>query len=320
MPSNQQRREAAKRKLERQLVRRQERSKIRRQRLLIGGVVIAVLAIGGVVSYVTLHKSTPAASSTDGTSSDASSAPSSAAPVTPCTYTTTDVAKSVKDVKAPENTSPANVGNVDVTITMNGQPVGITLNRKLAPCGVNSFLSLASQGFYNSTDCWRLTASEQLNILQCGDPSGKGNGGPGYTFADENATATDFPVGTLAYANSGSGTNGSQFFIVYGKTHLASAGYSVIGTVSSEGMKVVQDIAAKGVTGGTQTGVPIQKATITSVSVPDGATTAIGNYSSASASPGGPPTEGSTPVPSDSSPAQSSTAPASSSAAVSSAG
>ena len=287
MPSNQQRREAAKRKLERQLVRRQERAKARRQRLLIGGVVVAVLAIGGIVTYVTLHKSTPAASS-DTTSSGASSAASSQAPATPCTYTTADVAKSVKDVKPPSNTSPANIGNVDVTITMNGQAVPITLNRKLAPCGVNSFLSLAGQGFYDNSDCWRLTKSQQLNILQCGDPSGKGNGGPGYTFADENATATDFPVGTLAYANSGADTNGSQFFIVYGKTTLSAAGYSVIGTVSSDGMKVVQDIAAKGVTGSTQTGAPAQKAAISKVAIPDGSVTAVGTYPSASPSPAEP--------------------------------
>ena len=299
MPSNQQRREAAKRKLERQLVRRQEHAKARRQRLLIGGVVVAVLAIGGIVTYVTLHKSTPAAAS-DSTSSAASSAgssaASSAAPATPCTYTTTGVAKTVKAVNPPTNTSPANIGNVDVTITMNGQAVPITLNRKLAPCGVNSFLSLAGQGFYDNSDCWRLTKSQQLNILQCGDPSGKGNGGPGYTFADENATATDFPVGTLAYANSGADSNGSQFFIVYGTTKLASAGYSVIGTVSSDGMKVIHDIAAKGVTGDTQTGAPAQKATISKVAIPDGATTAVGTYTSASPSPAAPDSLGSEPA------------------------
>ena len=60
---------------------------------------------------------------------------------------------------------------------LNGQDVPVSLNRELAPCGVNSFLSLASQGFYDNTDCSRLTVSEQLNILQCGDPTGQGNGG-----------------------------------------------------------------------------------------------------------------------------------------------
>ena len=89
---------------------------------------------------------------------------------------------------------------------------------------MNSFVSLASQGFYDDTDCHRLTKSAELNILQCGDPTGKGNGGPGYTFADENTANTKYPVGSLAMANAGTdsttgaGTNGSQFFIVYGNT------------------------------------------------------------------------------------------------------
>ncbi len=143
----------------------------------------------------------------------------------------------------PSNTSPANTGTVDVDITMNGTKFTATLDRKAAPCTVNSFLSLASQGFYDNTDCHRLTKSAELNILQCGDPSGKGNGGPGYTFENENAATTKYPVGTLAMANSGTdstsgaGTNGSQFFIVYGKT-VPSGSYTVFGTVSAAGMKV----------------------------------------------------------------------------------
>ena len=88
---------------------------------------------------------------------------------------------------------------------LNGQDVPVSLNRAIAPCGVNSFLSLASQGFYDNTTCHRLTVSEQLNILQCGDPTGKGNGGPGYSFATEVATDATYPVGTVALANAGRG-------------------------------------------------------------------------------------------------------------------
>ena len=101
---------------------------------------------------------------------------------------------------------------------LNGQDVPVSLNRAIAPCGVNSFLSLASQGFYDDTTCHRLTNSEQLNILQCGDPTGQGNGGPGYSFATEVAGDATYPVGTVALANAGPDTNGSQFFIVYGTT------------------------------------------------------------------------------------------------------
>ena len=289
MPSNQQRREAAKRKLERQLVRRQERAKARRQQLLVAGVVIAVLVIGGVVAFVTLRKPSTAADSSNASgASGESSAPSSAAPATPCSYPTADAPKAVKAATPPENLSPANTGTVTSTLTLNGQPVAITLDRRAAPCTVNSFLSLASQKFFDNTDCWRLTASDALNVLQCGDPSGKGNGGPGYSFANENATATKFPAGTVAMANSGADTNGSQFFLVYKDSVLAGGGYSVFGKLDPAGLKVVQDIAAKGVAGGAQTGAPVQKATISAVTVPDGALAANGTYPS-SAPPSEPP-------------------------------
>ena len=292
MPSNQQRREAAKRKLERQLVRRQEQAKARRQQLLVAGVVIAVLVIGGVIAFVTLRKpsSTADSQNTSGASGE-SSAPSSAAPATPCSYPSADAPKTVKPVSAPTNLSPANTGTVTSVLTLNGQPVTVTLDRKAAPCTVNSFLSLASQKFYDGTDCWRLTASDALNILQCGDPSGKGNGGPGYTVADENATETKFPAGTVAMANSGPGTSGSQFFVVYKDSVLAGGGYSVFGKLDAAGLKVVADIAAKGVAGGAQTGAPAQKATISAVTVPDGALAAAGTYPS-SAPPSEPPVPG----------------------------
>lgn len=292
MPSNQQRREAAKRKLERQLVRRQEQAKARRQQLLVAGVVIAVLVVGGVIAFVTLRKpSSTADSPTASGSSGESSAPSSAAPVTPCSYPAADAPKAVKPVSPPANLSPANTGTVTSTLTLNGQPVTVTLDRKAAPCAVNSFLSLSSQKFYDGTDCWRLTASDALDVLQCGDPSGKGNGGPGYTFADENATATKFPAGTVAMANAGQGTNGSQFFLVYKDSVITGGGYSVFGKLDAAGLKVVQDIAAKGVAGGAQTGAPVQRATISAVTVPDGALAATGSYPS-SAPPSEPPVPG----------------------------
>lgn len=292
MPSNQQRREAAKRKLERQLVRRDERAKARRQQLLVAGVVIAVLVVGGVIAFVTLRKpSSTADSSTASGSSGESATPSSAAPATPCSYPTADAPKAVKPVTPPTNLSPANTGTVTSTLTLNGQPVTITLDRKAAPCAVNSFLSLSAQKFYDGTDCWRLTASDALNVLQCGDPSGKGNGGPGYTFGDENATATKFPAGTVAMANAGQGSNGSQFFLVYQDSVLAGGGYSVFGKLDAAGLKVVVDIAAKGVAGGVQTGAPVQKATISAVTVPDGALAATGSYPS-SAPPSAPPLPG----------------------------
>ncbi len=283
MPTNQQRREAAKRKLQRQLQRREEQDRARRQRLVIIGVVAAVLVIsGGVWLFVSRGSSSTAASdATSTTAADATGSTEASEPTTPCSYPTAGTA--AKDVTPPTNLEPLNSGTVDSTIVLNGQDVPVSLNRAIAPCGVNSFLSLASQGFYDNTSCHRLTVSEQLNILQCGDPSGQGNGGPGYSFATEAATDATYPVGTVALANAGADTNGSQFFIVYGNTQLP-ASYTILGTVSGDGMKVVNEIAAQGVQNGAQDGPPVATTDIAKVTVPGDALEGTGTYETATPS------------------------------------
>lgn len=278
MPSNQQRREAAKRKLERQLARRQERARSRRQRLTVIGAVAAVVIAAGVVWLVTSKGS--GSNTANGDTSGASS--TNEAPKTPCSYTTEGAVKATKQVKPPANLSPANTGTVDVTITLNGKPVTATLDRKTSPCGVNAFVSLASQGFYNNTDCYRLTASAELNVLQCGDPSNKGNGGPGFTYAIESSTTAKYPAGTIALANDGQ-ANGSQFFITYDDAKSLS-GYTVLGAISAVGLQEVKDIAAKGVKDNRQDGAPIAPAAISSITVPDNAVEATGVYPTATPS------------------------------------
>ncbi len=276
MPTNQQRRDAAKRKLERQLARREAAEKARRQRMVIIGVIAAVVVIsGGVWLFVSRDSSS---SASDGASTAETS---STAPATPCTYTSSGTA--AKEVSPPSNTSPLNSGTVDVTMVLNGKDVPMTLNRSTAPCGVNSFLSLASQGFYNDTNCHRLTHSDQLNILQCGDPTGQGNGGPGYTFVGETTGTETYPVGTVALANAGASSNGSQFFIVYGNTTIDPA-YTILGTVTGDGMSVIQDIASQGVQRNAQDGPPVADATITSINVPDGSLDGTGSYETATPS------------------------------------
>ena len=89
-----------------------------------------------------------------------------------------------------------------------------------APHTVNSFLFLASKGYFNDTPCHRLTTSG-IYVLQCGDPTGTGSGTPGYSFKDENLTGATYGAGVLAMANSGANTNGSQFFINYKDSQLA---------------------------------------------------------------------------------------------------
>ena len=281
MPDNQQRRDAARRKLQRQLERRQQQARGRRQRLIILGVVAGVLVLAGTVWLVTRPAST---TSTAAPSDSAASSSTPAEPTTPCSYPATGTA--AKEVTVPANLSPLNSGTVDVTLAFNSGDVPVTLDRTDAPCAVNSFLSLASQGFYDATDCWRLTDAEALKILQCGDPSGKGNGGPGYTFADEaaidptsTATTQTYPAGTVAMANTGPGTstNGSQFFIVYADSTLPP-GYTVFGQVSGDGMAVIQAIGEKGTVKGVQDGAPAETVTLTSVSLPEGSLEGTGSY------------------------------------------
>ena len=112
-----------------------------------------------------------------------------------------------------------------------------------APCTTFSFRFLASRGYDNRTHCHRLT-TEGIYVLQCGDPTGTGSGGPGYEFNDENLAGATYPAGTVAMANAGPNTNGSQFFFTWKDTTLPPL-YTPFGTVIG-GMNVLQKIAAAG--------------------------------------------------------------------------
>jgi peptidyl-prolyl cis-trans isomerase B (cyclophilin B) len=151
--------------------------------------------------------------------------------------------KAARDVDLPADTA-AYEGQVAVTIQTSAGDVPVTLDADSAPCTVNSFTSLASQGFFDDTECHRLTTAG-IFVLQCGDPTATGTGGPGYSFPDELSGTETYSAGTLAMANAGPDTNGSQFFIVYDQSPLPPA-YTVFGTVSDEGLQVVQDVAADG--------------------------------------------------------------------------
>ena len=127
----------------------------------------------------------------------------------------------------------------------------VELDQKAAPKTVNSMLFLTEQKYFDSTPCHRVTTSG-LYVLQCGDPTGTGTGGPGYAFEDENLPPqqeNNYPAGTVAMANSGPGTNGSQFFIVYDDTTLGS-NYTIFGQVI-QGLSIVKDIANLGASSGT---------------------------------------------------------------------
>jgi peptidyl-prolyl cis-trans isomerase B (cyclophilin B) len=170
-------------------------------------------------------------------------------------------------------TSPA---KVSASLSTNRGNVGLQLDNGKAPCTVNSFASLAQQGYFDGTSCHRLTTTPRLGVLQCGDPTGTGAGGPGYRFANEYPTnqyrlsdpalrtPVRYPRGTLAMANAGSGTNGSQFFLVYADSMLPPT-YTAFGTIDATGLTTLDRITAAGVDGAGDDGKPAMSVTIDSV-------------------------------------------------------
>ncbi len=137
---------------------------------------------------------------------------------TDCTYTE-DGMPAAKEVEPPSSEAVAE-GEIAATMTTSIGEFGLTLDAAAAPCTVHSFVSLAEQGWFDDTQCHRIATS--ISILQCGDPTATGSGGPGYSFADELTSEETYTAGTLAMANSGPDTNGSQFFIVYGDAGLST--------------------------------------------------------------------------------------------------
>lgn len=129
-----------------------------------------------------------------------------------------------------------------MTIATNRGDIELTLTPDATPCTVNSFASLAKQGYFDGTKCHRLVPGF---VLQCGDPAGTGTGGPGYRFEDELEGDETYTAGTLAMANAGPDTNGSQFFIVLSDAALPAA-YTVFGRVDDAGLAVARAIEKEG--------------------------------------------------------------------------
>ncbi len=284
VPTNEQRRETAKRKLERQLERRTAQARRRRLYAIIASVVGVIAVVAAVVATVMLtnrDSDNTAAASTTSAPSSASAAPTEPAPMADgrlpefkppadlgadCQYPAAQPAS--KPNTAPRaGKVPTAPGQISASMTTTQGNIGLQLDNAKSPCTVNSFASLAQQGYFNDTPCHRLTTSEGLSVLQCGDPTGQGSGGPGYEFANEYPTnqfqpddpqlqnPVVYPRGTLAMANAGPGTNGSQFFLVY-KDSMLPPNYTVFGKIDDTGLATLDKIAAGGVAGGGGDGAP----------------------------------------------------------------
>ena len=203
---------------------------------------------------------TPSASATPSSSATPSKTPASATTVK-CAYVKQAGPQS-KFVGLPNST--ATPGVKTATVSTNKGKIVFALSPK-APCTENSFAFLAAKKYFDATPCHRFYHPSGVSVLQCGDPLGTGQGGPGYRFADENLTGATYPRGTIAMANSGPGTNGSQFFFVIQDSQF-SPNYTPFGRVIS-GLDVLDAIAAAGTSNGQSDGPPKKPVTINTLRI-----------------------------------------------------
>jgi peptidyl-prolyl cis-trans isomerase B (cyclophilin B) len=263
VPTNKQRRQAAQRHLQKQLERRTELAKKRRRNLgilatvvAVAVVVVAALVITGVFSS---DKSSSDAAGTDGTTS--------------CTYSPDDSGNpNLKDVGTPPTPGATPTqGTATLLMSTNQGDLTLTLDRTKAPCASASFAYLASKKFFDNTPCHREVNQPTFGVLQCGDPTGSGSGGPTYKFAQEIPSGTTYPRGTIAMANTGQpNSTGSQFFLCFVDTQL-SPDYTPVGTVDEAGLAVLDKVAAAGNDGSFEAqaggGAPNLPVTITTMTV-----------------------------------------------------
>ena len=283
MASSKRERELARQRAARQAARRSERERRRKRRNVAAALVTVLALLLGVGAFAALSAggdddtlatadptATPAADPTADPAADPTGEPTAEpsaddpadASGAACTYEPSGEAS--RPVELPGQDVDRSTPYRAVIATDQGD-IPLELRTADAPCTVHSFRSLAAQDFFADTPCHRLT-DRGIFVLQCGDPSGTGTGGPGYSFADENLEGATYERGTVAMANSGEDTNGSQFFLVYRDSQLPPQ-YTPFGRISEEGLAVLDRIAEAGAApaderGNTAPNLPVQIADV----------------------------------------------------------
>lgn len=258
MAGKDRKKELARQRYERQQERRAIRQARARRAKIIGTVVVVAVVAGGSGAIAFAMNGTGKKKTSAAASSTPTPAPSVSVKPGECGYQplTGEAAQSAKNVGTPP-VKPVK-GDYLMTINTNLGPITAKLDGTKAACTVNSFVYLAGKKFFDNTKCHRLV-TEGIKVLQCGDPTGTGTGGPAYGFGNENVPKAGqsgqatYPRGVIAMAHSSApNSNGSQFFIVYGDSPLP-ADYTVFGQIT-KGMDVVDSVAKAGATAPDQSG------------------------------------------------------------------
>lgn len=279
MSTNKERRQQALSQLEKEIKSRDRKEKTKPLTVVFASLAVILVVVGGIW-YAATRSTEDEVITADETSTTAETPDYQPLALTrttalgdsvTCEYP--DAGEASKDVSKPATENVPATGTVTVNLTTAQGNIGMELDRSVSPCTVNAVEHMASEGYYNDTVCHRITTSG-IYVLQCGDPSGTGAGGPGFSFANEYPTdeATDLttPViyerGTIAMANSGADTNGSQFFLNYEDSPLAP-NYTYFGQITEEGLATLDAIAEVGAEGGVSDGAPAEEVRIESATV-----------------------------------------------------